>query len=101
MGLSSLFSGVSTVVGLELTWLAGGNWQARMCQLRRTSAMVTIERQQEDLLEMSALVEALGPEPGPVALVLTGRGLLLRSLPTSPDNQAGPDATQLAALLPG
>ncbi len=101
MGLSSLFSGASTVVGVELTWLAGGSWQARMCRLRRMGSTVTVEQQQDGLLEVSDLVEALGPEPGPIALTLTGRGLLLRTVPTNPDNQAGPDATQLATLLPG
>jgi hypothetical protein len=46
-------------------------------------------------------VEALGPEPGPVALALTGRGLLLRVVPTNVADQTKPDAAQLATLLPG
>jgi hypothetical protein len=98
MAIASLFSRVSTAVGVELTWLAGGSWVARMCQLRRAGSTVTVQQQQTGLTELPALVQALGPEPGPVALVLTGRGLLLRAVPTSP---TGPEAGQLAALLPG
>jgi hypothetical protein len=88
-------------VGVELTWLTAGSWQARTCQLKRIGSTVTIGQQQAGLTELAALVQALGPEPGPVALVLTGRGLLLRSMPTSSANQEGPDTAQLAALLPG
>jgi len=101
MGLTSLFSGAPAAVGIELTLLTATSWQARTCQLSRTGATVTIGQQHDNLTELPALVEALGLEPGPVALVLTGRGLLLRALPTASTDQAGPDVNQLAALLPG
>jgi hypothetical protein len=101
MGLSSLFSGTPAAVGIELTLLTATSWQARTCQLSRTGATVTIGQQRDNLTELPALVEALGSEPGPVALVLTGRGLLLRAVPTASADQAGPDTTQLTALLPG
>jgi hypothetical protein len=101
MGLSSLFSGTPAAVGIELTWLTAGSWQARTCQLSRTGSTVTVGQQQVGLTDLPALVQALGPASGPVALVLTGRGLLLRSVPTSSAEPAGLDTAQLAALLPG
>ena len=98
MVLPAFLAGQQLAVGIELTWLGGREWQARACQLCRAGSTVTIEQQLSDLTDLPALVAALGPDPGPVALVLAGRGLVLR--PLAGENVV-PDAAQLAALLPG
>lgn len=98
MRLPSFLEAPQLAVGIELTWLGGGGWLARATQLRRAGAVVTVQQQLSGLADLPALVAALGDEPGPVALVLAGRGLVLRTLAS---HDAAPDAAQLAALLPG
>jgi Tfp pilus assembly protein PilN len=101
MSLSALFSPLRTVAGVELVWQGAGEWRASLCQLQRAGETVTITQQQTGLPDVAALAAALGPEPTPVALVLAGRGLLLRTMPTTKPDQQTLDAGQFAALLPG
>lgn len=101
MTFSQLFSPLRTVAGVELVWQGANEWQASLCQLQRAGTTVTITRQQAGLPNVTTLAAALGPEPTPVALVLAGRGLLLRTVPTTNPDQQTLDAAQFAALLPG
>ena len=100
MEISAIFSTMSAVTGIELVWLATGSWQATLCQLQRVGATVTIVHQSA-VADLPALVQALGPDPVPVALLLAGRGLLFRSIPTVNADQHTLAAAQFAALLPG
>lgn len=95
------FSALTTVAGLQVVWRAADDWQATLCQLRRTGKTVTIAQQRTGLPDVAALTAVLGPEPCPVALVLAGRGLLFRTLPQASPDQLTVSAGQFAALLPG
>jgi len=100
MNLGTLVSGTRLAVGIELTWLGPDNWQAHACQLQRTGGVVTVKQFVAHFTDFATLAGQLGPEPGPVALVLSGRGLVLRTLPGAVTDSVV-DSTQLAALLPG
>ena len=99
MGLSLLRSVPEIAVGVELRWLAAGEqWQLRVVRLRRVGGAVSVVGQPADPTTLAELAQQLGLEAAPIALVLTGRGLLFRTLTTA---GAVPTPDQLATLLPG
>jgi|GEM_PF-6403630 len=101
MRFSTPFSPLPAVTGISLCLQGDGTWRADFCRLERRGDTVRVSQQGRGLGALPALLSALGPEPLPVALVLSGRGVLLRTLPGQDPDQAQPARDVLANVLPG
>lgn len=88
------------VTGIQITLLPEGSWVAAYCGLRRSGAAVSVQGLASGLVSLAALRAALPESPTPVALVLTGRGILYRNLPAGQTPAIAP-AEKIAAALPG
>lgn len=89
------------VTGLALTFQPDGSWRADFCRINQQRDVVTVAQQGRELSSVESLRDALLAGPVALALVLAGRGVLIRTLPgTHPDQPAAP-AEALAAALPG
>ncbi|MCB2411157.1 hypothetical protein [Hymenobacter lucidus] len=90
-----------TVAGLCAAILPDGQLRWTLCVLQRKNNLVSVLTQAPDLATVEDVLDRLGDASTPVALVITGRGLLLRQLPTDRGSATTTDQEWVTSLLPG